>query len=173
MGGRGPSVALRSSSMTSHSNPSRVAWIWQAIVAVPVIVALGSVKLGPQVVHVVMLVIVAWLQREAPEARGCRVLRTMVMVATSWAGIAWVVMTVGIAMTRDLEHPTMPVGEVLLGLVVATVAALVVLWLRARPRDRSADTDGIPPTYAEPGLARVLELFALAAAVRVVLDHVW
>jgi hypothetical protein len=65
----------------------------------------------------------------------------------------------------------MPIGEVLLAMVGATVAAIVVLWLRRRGRDPWTESDAPQPTIAEPGLSRVLEIFALAAALRVAIDH--
>jgi hypothetical protein len=140
---------------------SRFAWLWQAAMAAAVVAQLSGVKPKPQLVLVGALAVVVAVQRVYPDTRAAIRMRTAVLVASTWAGIASVVAMIAIAATRDVEHPTMPIGEVALAFLAGTVCAVVVLWLRIRGTDAPAN---------EPRLARVLELFALAAITRVAID---
>jgi hypothetical protein len=139
---------------------SRFAWLWQAAVAAAVVAQLGGVKPKPQLLLVGALAAVVAVQRIYPETRSAVRMRTAILVASTWAGIASLIAMIAIVATRDHEHPTMPIGEVLLAFIAGTACAIVVLWLRVR---------GAAPAN-EPRLARVVELFALAAIVRVAID---
>jgi ABC-type Fe3+ transport system permease subunit len=67
----------------------------------------------------------------------------------------------------------MPVGEVLLGGLLAAVASIVVLVLRIRraPASSSTKSDAPSQARAEPRLALVIDVFAIAAVVCVAIDR--
>lgn len=149
---------------------STSAWVWQAAVAVPIIVALTGIKPLPRVVVIGLLVLVVSVQRTFPDGGGSRLLRTIVMSASTWVAVTGVVTILAMALTPETAHPGMPIGEVLLGGASGTIGAVPVLYLRMRGRDRWAELDGGPGACREPRLAAVVEVFAAAAVLRVAID---
>jgi len=150
----------------------RLPWLWQAATSAVIVALLGGVKPMPQAVLVAALVLVCVVQRAFPTSRVATALRTCVLVASTWLAVAAVVTFVALAATPPQEHPDMPIGEVFLGVLAASVASAIVLWLRVRRRDRWSIDESDRAPAPERRLALVVELFTVAAAVRAALDVV-
>jgi len=150
---------------------SPATWLWQAAMAAIVVATLGGVKQQPQLVLAMVLVLHVAVQLAFASEAWARRVRTGLLLATTWLGMAVVGYALASAATPPQAHPDMPIGEALVGFVVATVAALVVLWLRWQRSDPWAD-DATARSFAEPRLARVVELLACAALVRVAIDWI-
>ena len=148
----------------------RLPWLWQAATSAVLVALLGGVKPMPQVALVAVLVVVCVVQRAFPTSRASAALRTCVLVASTWLAVAAVVTFAALAATPPQEHPDMPIGEVFLGVIAASVASAIVLWLRVRRRDRWSADESERAHIPEPRLALVVELFAVATAVRAALD---
>jgi hypothetical protein len=148
--------------MTSAPSESQAMVLWQAAMAAIIVAALGGVKPGPQIVLLAALVILVGVQRMSSAAVWARRLRTGLLVLSTCAGTCVAGYVIAVTARPPPEHPVMPIAELAMGIIAGASAGIAVLWRRSRR----------PAPVAEPRLARVVEVFALAAAVRVAVDAV-
>jgi hypothetical protein len=150
-----------------------VPWLWQLAMAVSVLFLLGSMKPAPQVALVAAFALHPVLDRSLPRSQVAVAYRTFVLALTTALGLFLLPVTLSQWLLPPPEHPVMPVGEMLLGGLLAAVATILVLVLRIRGASTSSASESAASSQAraEPRLALVIDLFAIAAVVCVAVDR--